>query len=573
MQNETAQQILAIANVTERPTDWNLIDWDKANRTVSNLRRRIFRAAEQGDLKKVRSLQKLLLRSYANVVTSVRRVTQTNAGKNTPGVDKIVVKSSKSRGILVDFLDQFTPWKPRPARRVYIPKANGKRPLGIPTIVDRCLQAMVKNALEPFWEQKFEGTSYGFRPGRGCHDALQRIYANACSNKTKKWVVDADIRGAFDNINHDFLLETIGNFPARELLKQWLKAGVMEEGVFSHTEKGTPQGGVVSPLLANIALHGMEEALAVTKTLPSGKVIVTEAGIKYDKHHHNRGKRAVSRYADDFVVFCETKDDAETVVETLKEWLAKRGLELSAEKTRIVHLSEGFDFLGFTVKQYPDPRTKSGQKLLITPSRKSEQAFRDKLKSKWASLKGQPIATVLKQLNPVLRGWANYFRVGVSSRTFARLDHWMHIRERRYARRTHRNKGWPWIKRRYFGKLNLERNDKWVFGDKTRGTYLLKLSWFPIKRHTLVEGTSSPDNPALRGYFEKRRTAQAKTLSPSKQKIARKQNYRCPVCGDTLFNEEELHVHHVEPKSQGGQDTYANLQLLHLYCHQQVTTS
>lgn len=570
MHSETVQHILAVANVTERPTDWNEIDWNRANRTVRNLRQRIFRAAETGDLKKVRSLQRLMLRSYSNVVTSVRRVTQTNKGKNTPGVDKIVVKTPKSRGTVVDYLCQFTLWKPRPVRRVYIPKANGKkRSLGIPTIVDRCLQAMVKNALEPYWEQKFEGMSYGFRPGRGCHDAIVKIYNHSRPTNVKKWIVDADIRGAFDNINHTHLLNAIGNFPAREMVKQWLKAGVMEDGVFSQSETGTPQGGVVSPLLANIALHDMENALTVTKT-HMGKIIVSDAGVKYNCKGENIGKRAVVRYADDFVVFCETREDAQAVIETLNEWLKERGLELSEEKTRIVHITEGFDFLGFTVRQYEDPKTRTGRKLLITPSRKSEQAFRDKLKPVWLGFNGYPVKAVLQKLNPILTGWANYFRIGCSSRTFTRLESWMHTRERRYAKRAHPRKGWKWIKPHYFGRWNLDRKDRWVFGDKKTGTYLHKLSWFSIRRHVLVQGNASPDNPALKEYWAKRMEAKAKNHAPSHQKIARKQNFRCPVCGDTLFNDEELHIHHVQHRSRGGKSTYSNLQLLHLYCHQKV---
>jgi len=341
-------------NVTARQTDWNAIEWVQAHRTVRNLRQRIYRATEKGDLKKVRSLQKLMLRSRANVLISVRRVTQQNAGRNTPGVDRVLVKTPAARGRLVDTLTQYSPWKPKPARRVYIPKSNGKlRPLGIPTVQDRCLQAMVKNALEPYWEQKFEGTSYGFRPGRSCHDAIARIYTNARANGRRKWIVDADIQGAFDHIDHDFLLQTIGNFPARELIRQWLKAGVMVEGVFTRTEAGTPQGGVVSPLLANIALHGMEAAL----------------GIVYQKcNGRNAGSRGLVRYADDFVVFCESREDTQKVIETLTRWLKVRGLSLSEEKTRVVHLSEGFDFLGFNVKHYDAADRKHGQKLLIKPS-------------------------------------------------------------------------------------------------------------------------------------------------------------------------------------------------------------
>src|SRR5256714_2958550 len=295
------------ANGTETQTNWNAIHWRKANRTVRNLRQRLFRATQEGNLKKVRSLQKLMLKSYSNRLVSVRRVTQTNAGKNTPGVDKLVIKTPAARGRMVDDLAHSTLWNAKPARRIYIPKANHKlRPLGIPVVIDRCLQAMVRNGLEPAWEAKFEGTSYGFRPGRSPHDAIEKIYVLARPNKTKKWVLDADIRGAFDNISHDHLLRAIGPVPGKELIKQWLKAGYVEHGEFHATEQGTPQGGVASPLLANIALHGMEEAIGVT----------------YDSRGQLRGKRAVVRYADDFVCFCETREDAEQVQKILVEWLS-----------------------------------------------------------------------------------------------------------------------------------------------------------------------------------------------------------------------------------------------------------
>ena len=545
-----------LANGTETQTDWNAIDWHKANRTVRNLRHRIFRATQEGNLKKVRSLQKLMLKSYSNRLVSVRRVAQINAGKNTPGMDKLVIKTPAARGRMVDALAHYSPWKAKAVRRVYIPKANNKRrPLGIPVMVDRCLQAMIKNALEPAWEARFEGSSYGFRPGRSCHDAIEKIYGLARPNKTKKWVLDADIRGAFDNISHDYLLKTIGPVPAKELIKQWLKAGYVEHGTFHATEQGTPQGGVASPLLANIALHGMEEAIGVT----------------YDYRGQIIGKRAIVRYADDFVCFCETKEDAEQVRKILVEWLKERGLTLSEEKTRMVHLTEGFDFLGFNIRHYPAPQTsRTGWKLLIKPSKESVQDVQKKLKGLWQKVQGANAQIVMGQLNPVIRGWANYFRTSVAKEIFNSLDRWMFYKADRHTRRKHPKKSKDWRQQRYWGRFHLDRRDNWVFGDKQTGAYLLKFSWFSIERHTLVKGRSSPDDPTLRDYWEKRQAAKAKDLTFSKQKLAKRQKGQCPECGESLFNDEELQVHHRLAKSQGGKDTYSNLVLVHLFCHQHI---
>ncbi len=549
-------QAIRLANGTEKQTDWNAINWRKAHRTVRNLRQRIFRAAHEGNLNKVHSLQKLMLKSYSNRLVSVRRVAQINAGKNTPGVDKLVVKTPAARGRMVDTLAHYTLWKAKPARRVYIPKANNKlRPLGIPVVVDRCLQAMVKNALEPAWEARFEGSSYGFRPGRSCHDAIEKIYGLARPNKTKKWVLDADIRGAFDNISHAYLLETIGPVPGKELIKQWLKAGYVEHGTFHATEQGTPQGGVVSPLLANIALHGMEEAIGVT----------------YDYRGQLIGKRAVVRYADDFVCFCESREDAEQVQRILVEWLKVRGLTLSEEKTRIVHLTEGFDFLGFNVRHYPAPQTsRTGWKLLIKPSKESVQDVQKKLKDQWNKARGGNVQSVLTKLNPIIRGWANYFRTAVAKEIFSKLDSWMFYKADRYTRWTHPNKPKDWRHRKYWGRFHLDRLDPWVFGDKQTGGYLLKFSWFPIERHTLVKGRSSPDDPRLKDYWTKRQAAKAKDLTLSKQKLAKRQQGRCGQCGESLFNDEDLQVHHLLARSQGGKDSYSNLVLVHLLCHQQI---
>lgn len=543
------------ANGTKTPTDWNAINWRKANRRVRNLRQRIFRAAQAGDLKKVRPLQKLMLRSYSNTLVSVRRVTQTNQGKNTAGVDKVVVKTPTARSRLVDQLMSYQLWRAQPTHRVYIPKANGQRPLGIPTILDRCQQARVKNALEPSWEARFEGSSYGFRPGRGCHDAIEKIYGLARPNKRKKWVVDADIKGAFDNLDQEFLLRTLGDVPGKELIKQWLKAGYVEEGDWHATPAGTPQGGVISPLLLNVALHGMEEALGVT----------------YSNQGTLTGHRAVVRYADDFVVFCASRADAETIVATLTEWLGQRGLTLSTQKTRIVHLSEGFDFLGFNVRQYPAPKTsRSGWKLLIKPSKQSVKDVRSKRRAKWLQLRGSNAQAVVKNLNPIIRGWANYFRTAVAARTFHQLDYWMWQRAARYARRTHPKKSWQWLRHRYWGKFNPTRRDTWVFGDKHSGYYLRKFSWFRIERHIMVRGKAAPDDPSLRAYWQTREVRKARNLKPRHAALAQRQNYVCPLCGESLFNDEEIQEHHKKPRRQGGSDSVRNLTLVHLYCQQQI---
>ncbi|WP_201365247.1 group II intron reverse transcriptase [Dictyobacter formicarum] len=425
----------------------------------------------------------------------------------------------------------------------------------MPVVVDRCLQAMVKNALEPAWEARFEGTSYGFRPGRSCQDAIGKIYGLARPNKTKKWVLDADIRGAFDNISHEYLLKAIGPVPGKELIKQWLKAGYVDYGTFYTTEQGTPQGGVISPLLANIALHGMENAI----------------GVKYSAGGYIRGTHAVVRYADDFVCFCESEQDAEAVQSILVEWLKERGLCLSEEKTRIVHLTKGFDFLGFHIRHYPAPKTsRTGWKLLIKPSKASVRAVQRKLKDIWMKGKGSNVQGVLARLNPIIRGWANYFRTVVASAIFHKLDSWMFYRADRYAKWQHPTKSKHWRHQKYWGRLNLDRSDRWVFGEKATGGYLLKFGWFPIERHVLVKGTASPDDPQLKDYWEQRQAAKAKDLTFSRQKIAKRQKGRCLECGESLFNDEELQVHHLLAKSFGGKDVYSNLALVHLLCHQQI---
>jgi RNA-directed DNA polymerase len=550
---------IQFANVTQRTTEWQHVNWRKAYTVVRNLRQRIFKATRNNDVKRVRGLQKLLLKSYSNVLLSVRRVTQINAGKHTPGIDKLLIKTGPAKAHLVDWLKLGQPWKAIAAKRVYIPKSNGKRrPLGIPSIIDRCYQAIVKEALEPFWEAQFEPTSYGFRPSRSAQDAIGQIYVAANVHTRKKWVLDADIAGCFDQIDHDFLLNQIGNFPGRRMIAQWLKAGYVEHGERHPTEVGTPQGGVISPLLANIALHGMESALGI---------------LRYRQGTIKKGtRRLVVRYADDFVVLCETQADAETAREDLQRFLALRGLTLSTEKTRIVNLSEGFDFLGFNIRHYQNTDTRSGWKQLICPSRERVARFRQKLRDTYKRLQGSNAICLIRVLNPILRGWANYYRGVVSSKVFNHLGGYVFWKTRRWISKTHPNKSYTWRDQQYWMEHPAYPGKNWSFVDKGSGMVLYRIGCTRIQRHVLIQGQACPDDPDFRDYFEQRRrqSRQIENFPKAAQRIIRKQQAKCPHCGQSLFNGEDVHIHHKRPRAKGGSNLVSNLVALHMVCHLQL---
>jgi len=500
--------------------DWLSIDWQRIEADVRRLRQRIFTASRDGDQKLVRNLQKLMLRSRANALLSVRRVTELNAGRKTAGVDGSVVVTAQGKAFLADSVQRHdASWKPKPVKRVYIPKANGKRrPLGIPVIVDRVKQAQVVNALEPEWEARFEPKSYGFRPGRGCHDAISCIF-NTVSGKSARrcWVLDADLTAAFDRIDHTHLLTALGGFPAKGLVARWLKAGVVDKGRFAPTKEGTPQGGVVSPLLLNVALHGMEEA----------------AGFVYRRSSSRVGRTAddspvVVRYADDLVAMCVSREQAEEVKSRLAAWLAPRGLAFNEDKTQIVHLDEGFDFLGFNVRRYQD-------KLLIKPSKAAMQRHRERLAAEMLALRGSNATAVISRLNPIIRGWSAYYRSVVSSREFSKLDTHLWSLTYKWARCSHPNKSRHWAATRYFGPFNRSRRDRWVFGDRDSGAYLRKHSWTRIVRHQLVPGTASPDDPALADYWAKRRQRNTPPLDGVSLRLLKTQQGRCPLCDAFLL--------------------------------------
>ena len=435
-------------------------------------------------------------------------------------------------------------------------------------ITDRVLQARVVAALEPEWEARFEPRTYGFRPGRGCHDAIEAIFHVARGvNPTRRWVLDADLAAAFDQIDHSHLLGQLGTFPARGLIADWLKAGVIDKGRFAPTEEGTPQGGVISPLLLNVALHGMEQA----------------AGVRYQKAGTHAGDTVpgspvLIKYADDLVALCHTRDEAEQVKARLAGWLALRGLAFNEGKTRIVTLDDGFDFLGVTV------RRQSG-KLLIKPSKAALRRVRERLRTEVRALRGANAAMVLVRLNPIIRGWAAYYRTVVSSETFAALDRYLWRLLYKWAKFAHPNKSRHWVVDRYFGAFNKSRRDRWVFGDRASGAYLTKFAWTGIVRHRMVKGTSSPDDPALAQYWaNRRRRGVPPPMDQFALRLLKTQDGRCPCCGDLLLHADHppqspsewerwvrvtgkaLRKQSLSYRRRGGSGETSHLRLIHTRC-------
>jgi RNA-directed DNA polymerase len=546
--------------------EWRHINWRKLEKSAFKLQKRIYKASQRGDVKTVRRLQKTLMKSWSAKCLSVRRVTQDNQGKKTAGVDGVKSLTPKQRFFLVSRLKLGS--KVAPTRRVWIPKPGKeeKRPLGIPTMYDRALQALVKLALEPEWEARFEPNSYGFRPGRSCQDAIEAIF-NSIRLKPK-YVLDADIAKCFDRINHRVLLEKLNTFPTiRRQVRAWLKAGVMDKQQFQETSEGTPQGGVISPLLANIALHGMENRIKqYAETLPGEKRV-------------NRENLTVIRYADDFVILHKELTVVQRCQNIISEWLLDMGLELKPSKTRLGHTLEryeqqepGFNFLGFNIRQFRVGKyhSKNGFKTIITPSEEKQRIHYERVASIIEDHKAAPQVALISRLNPIITGWSNYYSTVVSKEVYAAIDNLMYSKLRAWAKRRHPNKSGEWVSKKYWQTIG---GNNWVFATKQGSKESLQLKSHketPVVRHVKVKGESSPYDGNL--VYWSSRMGKHPEVSTRVATLLKKQKGKCAHCGLYFREEDVLEVDHKIPLCLGGKDEYSNLQILHRHCHDTKTS-
>jgi len=535
---------------------WNAIDWRAVERTVRGLQVRITKAVLEKDWRRVKALQRFLSRSFAGRAMAVRRVTE-NRGRDTPGIDGELWSTPIGKYGAIDRLKQRRGYQPKPLRRVYIPKANGKkRPLGIPTMLDRAMQALHLLGLIPVAESTGDANSYGFRPMRSTADAAEQCFKVLSGHANcARWVLEGDIEGCFDNIDHDWLLAHVPM--DKDVLRKWLTSGVVDMGQFRPTTAGTPQGGIISPTLANFALDGLEKAL-------------TDRFGRKGTRKGNRNKVNLVRYADDFIVTGCSKELLETEVQPLvRAFLAERGLRLSAEKTRITHIDQGFDFLGWNVRKY-------GGKILIKPARKNVKAFVTKVREIIQQHKAVAQTFLIMQLNPVIRGWANYHRSQVASEIFHTVDRVVWYLLYRWAKRRHPNKSSRWVLEKYFRQIN---GRSWYFATerisadgRKVGMPLVRASDFKIKRHVKIISDANPFDPAWDDYFAKRRHDNLLATHGHKGEFTalfKRQQGLCLRCQSPLTAESGWHVHHVQRRIDGGSDKLDNKALLHKVCHVQ----
>ncbi len=545
--------------------EWNELNWRKIQKAIFKLQKRIYRAYVNGEVRKGRRLQKTLIKSYYNRLLSVRKVTQDNQGKKTAGVDKVKSLNPKQRFELAENLSLGS--KAKPIRRVWIPKPGKeeKRPLGIPVMRDRAAQALAKAALEPEWEAKFEPNSYGFRPARGTHDAIGAIFIHIKSKP--RFVLDADISKCFDKINHKKLLDKIDTFPIlRRQIKAWLKADTCDfknhDRIPNHQR--TAQGGVLSPLLSNIALHGMESRIKeYASTLKGAK-------------EKNKNSIALIRYADDFVILHDNLEVIKQCQIIISDWLAEYDLEINPNKTRIAHtLKEhngnkpGFNFLGFNIRQYPVGKYQSGKntkgeklgfKTLIKPSDESIKRHYDNLAQIIRTHNSAPQSVLISRLNSIIRGWCNYYKTVCSKDTFSKVGYLTFYRLWRWAVRRHPNKNKTWIVNKYWKTIG---GNNWVFGEK-EGATLIKHQATAITRHTKVKGELSPyDGNTL--YWAKRKGSHPE-LEDSIARLLKKQEGKCNWCKLTFQDGDLIETDHIIPRAIKG-NIKDNLQLLHKHCH------
>jgi len=522
---------------------WHDVSWVKVHQVVARLQTRIAKAAKAGEWRKVRTLQRLLTKSTGAKALAVRRVTE-NRGRKTPGVDKQTWDTPEAKwNAVVDLGNKR--YRPLPLRRIYIPKSNGdKRPLGIPTMRDRAMQALHLLALDPVAETIGDPHSYGFRRERSTADAIEQVRNVLGRKASPKWVLEGDIKGCFDNIGHDWLVANV--CMDKGTLRKWLKAGFIETGRLFPTQAGTPQGGIISPVLANLALDGLQHELTTLF-----RTVREERAAKVN----------LVRYADDFIITGSSKEFLEEKVKPLVEkFLATRGLILSEKKTKITHVTEGFDFLGWNVRHF--------NRMLVTqPSKKTVKTFLGKIRDLLRERKSAKQTEVIEKLTPVIRGWANYHRSQMASKTFARCDHQIWQALWRWACRRHPNKGKRWIKQRYFKSL---KGRDWRFADEDK--LLPNLVEYRKRPHTKIKGEANPYDPVYDKYFSKRLAQRMDKTLEGHRKLRFLwwwQEGLCPCCSQKITRDTGWHLHHIIKRSERGSDKLTNLVLLHPNCHMQ----